>query len=219
MPPRKVVEYLEPTGSSPFAKWFARLDPAAGVKVATALYRMEQGNLSNVKPVGQGVAEYRINFGPGYRVYIGQEGEILIILLGGGAKKGQNADIQLAQQRWRDYKARLVINIMPMTRRFRETVWARAQGDARFRAAMLTEAINELLTGDLDAGRAMLRDYINATITFDGLATETGNPSKSLQRMFGPRGNPTAESLFGAIKVLQQAGHIQLAVKTTKRAA
>ncbi len=145
---------------------------------------------------------------------------MLIILLGGGAGKGQNADIQLAQQRWRDYKARkIVINIMPMTRRFRETVWARAQGDARFRAAMLTEAINELLTGDLDAGRAMLRDYINATLTFDGLATETGNPSKSLQRMFGPRGNPTAESLFGVIKVLQQAGHIQLAVKTTKRAA
>lgn len=106
MPTRKVVEYLGPDGSSPFARWFARLDAVAGAKVTTALYRMEQGNLSNVKPVGQGVAEYRIDFGPGYRIYIGQDGDTLIVLLGGGTKKGQNADIQLAQQRWRDYKAR-----------------------------------------------------------------------------------------------------------------
>ena len=103
---RKVVEYLEPDGASPFAKWFARLDPVAAAKVTTALYRMEQGNLSNVKPVGQGVAEYRIDFGPGYRIYIGQQGKVLVILLGGGTKKGQSADIRLAQQRWRDYKAR-----------------------------------------------------------------------------------------------------------------
>ncbi len=103
---RKVVEYLEPDGSSPFARWFARLDAVAGAKVTTALYRMEQGNLSNVKPVGQGVAEYRIDFGPGYRIYIGQDGAVLIILLGGGTKKGQNTDIQLAQRRWREYKAR-----------------------------------------------------------------------------------------------------------------
>ena len=65
---------------------------------------MEQGNLSNVKPVGQGVAEYRIDFGPGYRIYIGQDGNVLIILLGGGTKKGQNADIQQAQQRQRIFE-------------------------------------------------------------------------------------------------------------------
>ena len=108
---------------------------------------------------------------------------------------------------------------MPITRKFRETVWTRAQGDTRFRAAMLTEAINELLAGGIDTGKAMLRDYVNATLTFDGLAKETGKPSKSLQRMLGPRGNPTAESLFGVIKVLQAAERIQLAVKTTRRAA
>ena len=106
MPPRKVVEYLEQDGSSPFARWFVGLDAVAGAKVATALYRMEQGNLSSVKPVGQGVAEYRIDFGPGYRIYIGQDGEMLIILLGGGTKKRQSADIQLARQRWQEYKAR-----------------------------------------------------------------------------------------------------------------
>lgn len=107
---------------------------------------------------------------------------------------------------------------MPITRKFRDTVWARAKHDARFRAAMLTEAINELLAGDLSTGKAQLRDYVNATITFDGLAKQTGIPSKSLQRMLGPRGNPTAESLFAIIKVLQGSGRVRLAV-TTKRAA
>jgi DNA-binding phage protein len=108
---------------------------------------------------------------------------------------------------------------MPITRKFRATVWARAQDDARFREAMLTEAINELLAGDLEAGKAMLRDYVNATITFNSLAKKTGLPAKSLQRMLGPRGNPTAESLFGVIKALQASEHIRLAVKSTKRAA
>jgi DNA-binding phage protein len=108
---------------------------------------------------------------------------------------------------------------MPITRKFRDTVWTRAQDDTRFREAMLTEAINELLAGDLNAGKAMLRDYVNATITFDGLAKKTGTPSKSLQRMLGPSGNPTAESLFGVIKALQVSEHIRLAVKSTKRAA
>ena len=108
---------------------------------------------------------------------------------------------------------------MPITREFRETVRARAQADARFRVAMLTEAINELLAGDLGTGKALLRDYVNATITFDRLAETTGIPVKSLQRMLGPRGNPTAESLFAVIKALQDAEHITLAVKPVKHAA
>ena len=107
---------------------------------------------------------------------------------------------------------------MPITRKFRETVWARAQGDARFRAAMLSEAINGLLAGDLDTGKAMLRDYVNSTITFDGLAKATRIPTKSLQRMLGPRGNPTAESLFSIINALQKSENIKLTVKP-KRAA
>ena len=108
--------------------------------------------------------------------------------------------------------------LMPITRKFRETVWTRAQGDSRFRAAMLSEAINDLLAGELDTGKAMLRDYVNATITFEGLAKATRIPTKSLQRMLGPRGNPTAESLFTIIKALQESENIKLTV-TTKRAA
>ena len=107
---------------------------------------------------------------------------------------------------------------MPITRKFRDTVWTRAQSDTRFRTAMLTEAINELLAGDLDTGKAMLRDYVNASITFDGLAKATRLPTKSLQRMLGPSGNPTAESLFAIFKVLQKSERIRFAV-THKRAA
>lgn len=101
---------------------------------------------------------------------------------------------------------------MAITREFRETIQARAKKDVRYRTAMLTEAINELLAGDLPTGKAMLRDYVNATVTFERLSRETGLPVKSLQRMLGPKGNPTAENLFAVIKVLQDAEHITLAV-------
>ncbi len=100
---RKVIEYVK-AGSSPFAGWFLALDAHAAAKVATALYRLEQGNFSNVKSVGKGVSEYKIDFGPGYRIYFGQEGDELVILLGGGAKKTQQKDIQIALTLWAEYK-------------------------------------------------------------------------------------------------------------------
>jgi putative addiction module killer protein len=103
MPAIRIVEYLD-QGVSPFGRWFDKLEPVAAAKVTTALYRLEQGNTSNVKAVGKGVAEYRIDFGPGYRIYFGQDGDTLIILLGGGSKKGQNTDIERAQSRWQQYK-------------------------------------------------------------------------------------------------------------------
>jgi len=74
--------------------------------VTTALLRIELGNLSNVKGVGAGVFEYRIDFGPGYRVYFGKDGETVVILLGGGTKKRQDRDIATAKERWKDYKER-----------------------------------------------------------------------------------------------------------------
>lgn len=99
-------EYLDDRGASPFARWFSRLDARAAAKVVVALTRLEQGNLSNLKPVGAGVHEFRIDFGPGYRIYLGRDGEDLIILLGGGTKARQQADIAAAKARWRDYKDR-----------------------------------------------------------------------------------------------------------------
>ncbi|WP_373007032.1 type II toxin-antitoxin system RelE/ParE family toxin [Hyphomonas sp.] len=93
----EVREYLDAEGSSPYAKWFDRLNVAAAVKVATAIHRMEQGNVSNVKGDGAGVYEYRIDFGPGYRIYFGKDGDRLVILLAGGTKKRQDADISAAK--------------------------------------------------------------------------------------------------------------------------
>ena len=96
--------YVASGGQQPFAAWFADLDLVARAKVTRAIVRLEQGNFSNVKSVGEGVFEYRINFGPGYRVYFGQDGEALVILLTGGTKKRQQRDINAAHACWQDYK-------------------------------------------------------------------------------------------------------------------
>lgn len=101
-----IKEYIEKNGQSTFERWFEKLDIVAAAKVTTALYRLEQGNHSNVKSIGEGVLEYKINFGPGYRIYFGKDGLELIILLGGGSKKQQNKDISLAKQKWDEYKQR-----------------------------------------------------------------------------------------------------------------
>jgi putative addiction module killer protein len=101
-----VREYLDRQGSSPFAKWFQGLDAVAAAKVTTALFRMEAGNFSKAKSVGAGVLENRIDFGPGYRVYFGKDGDTLVILVGGGTKKRQQRDIATAKDRWRDYRRR-----------------------------------------------------------------------------------------------------------------
>lgn len=82
-----VLEYIDEGGRSPFAHWFEGLDPIAAAKVASVLYRLEQGNFSRVEGVGNDVYEWKIDFGPGYRVYFGKDGENLVILLGGGSKK------------------------------------------------------------------------------------------------------------------------------------
>ncbi len=102
----KIREYIDAAGSSPFEKWFASLNNMAAAKITTALYRLEQGNISNVKSLGAGILEYKIDFGPGYRIYFGKDGSELIILLAGGTKKQQSKDITTAKERWAAYKAR-----------------------------------------------------------------------------------------------------------------
>lgn len=93
-------------GKDPFADWFDDLDSQASAKVTMAVTRLGQGNFSNVKGVGSGVSEYKIDFGPGYRIYTGKDGDHLVILLGGGTKKRQSTDISEAIARWQDYKRR-----------------------------------------------------------------------------------------------------------------
>lgn len=99
-------DYLDSEGNRPFRRWFEELDAPARAKVTAALVRIEQGNLSNLKSVGAGVSEYRIDFGPGYRVYLGRDGNVLVILLTGGTKKRQQRDIERAHEYWKDYKRR-----------------------------------------------------------------------------------------------------------------
>jgi putative addiction module killer protein len=101
-----IREYVDERGHSPFARWFEDLDARAAAKVAVALARIEIGNLANVKSVGGGVLEYRIDWGPGYRVYFGRDGASLVILLAGGTKRRQHRDVPAAQERWADYRRR-----------------------------------------------------------------------------------------------------------------
>lgn len=99
-----------------------------------------------------------------------------------------------------------------LTREFKETVKARAERDTAFRAALLSEAVDLLISGDVETGKAVLRDYINATVGFEELAEETGTSPKSLMRMLSGKGNPTASKLFAIISQLQKATGVQLAV-------
>ncbi|MCY4128472.1 MAG: type II toxin-antitoxin system RelE/ParE family toxin [Gammaproteobacteria bacterium] len=95
----EILKFVDTRDESPFARRFDRLDEHAAAKVATALLRLEQGNQTNVKGAGGGVLEYRIDFGPGYRIYFGRDGDERIVLVGGGTKTRQQLDIEKSRDR------------------------------------------------------------------------------------------------------------------------
>jgi putative addiction module killer protein len=97
----RIVEYVREDGSNRYRDWFNRLDPQAAAKIATAVMRLELGNTSNLKRIGT-IAEYRIDWGPGYRIYLAEAGEVLM-LLGGGTKRRQSADIERANALFAEY--------------------------------------------------------------------------------------------------------------------
>ena len=99
-------DYVDENGNQRFAQWLEGLDATAAAKATITLARMEQGNFSKVKGVGYGVFEYKIDFGPGYRIYFGKDGDRIVILIGGGTKKRQQQDIAAAQECWAAYKRR-----------------------------------------------------------------------------------------------------------------
>ncbi len=101
-----VQEYINAEGKNPFAKWFAGLNVQAAAKITAVLEKIANGNLSTVEGVGGGVFEYKLDWGPGYRVYFGKDGEKLVILVGGGTKKRQSSDIEAAKGYWAEYKKR-----------------------------------------------------------------------------------------------------------------
>jgi putative addiction module killer protein len=100
----EVVQYRTREGLCPFEAWFKSLNRDAALKVSTALAKIEGGNLGDIKPIGNGVSETRIHFGPGYRIYLARDGQKVIILLAGGTKQRQQKDIEAAIARWQDYK-------------------------------------------------------------------------------------------------------------------
>ena len=102
---------------------------------------------------------------------------------------------------------------MALTRDFKESVRARAQRDPSFRLALIEEAVENLIDGDLDSGRSVLSNYINATIGYSALAKLTGKNAKSLMRMLGPGGNPTAKNLLGILQKLKVQEGIKFEVR------
>jgi hypothetical protein len=104
---------------------------------------------------------------------------------------------------------------MALTREFKETVQARIKRDRKYRKELLREGVECLLAADLDTGKAILRDYINATIGFEEPSRLTKRPAKSLMRMLGPKGNPQARNLFDVISHLQRAEglHFELSLR------
>jgi hypothetical protein len=102
---------------------------------------------------------------------------------------------------------------MPLTRDFKETIQSRIRKDPAFRKELLREGIECLLSGDLDTGKTILRDYINATVGFEKLGILTHKPAKSLMRMFGPKGNPRARNLFEVISHLQKSSGFRLGLQ------
>ncbi len=106
---------------------------------------------------------------------------------------------------------------MALTKSFKELVQRRVAADPDFAGALLREGIDTMLTGDVDTGKAILRDYIKATVGFEKLGEATGTQPKSLIRMFGPRGNPQARNLFGVIGYLQEQAGVQLHVTPSPR--
>lgn len=209
-----VREYLAADGSSPYAKWFNALNAPAAAKVAIAITRMAQGNLSNTKSVGGGIQECRIDFRPGYRIYFGRDGAPCNFT----GRRDEETPTGRYTQNPRTYgpitddeKKRR--SEMPLTKDFKETIQERASRDARFREALLREAVDALLSGDMETGKTVLRNYINATVGFDKLATVTKKSPKSLMRMLGPKGNPQARNFFEIVAYLQKREGVRLKVR------
>jgi len=154
--------------------------------------------------------------GPGYRVYLAKDGDSLIILFGGGIKRGQQKDIDRAKALHIEYKLRKKPSLAParlkkergdnmaLTRNFKQTVIERVERDPEFAKALLDEAATLFLSDEPETARLILRDLVNATLGFEQLAALTDKPSKSLHRMLSPKGNPSMDNLaaiFGAMRV------------------
>lgn len=102
----ELEQYIDARGRNHYREWVSRLDASVRARIDKSVLRMGDGNFSGAKAEGEGVSALRIDFGPGYRVYFGQDGETLVVLLAGGTKRRQNQDILLGRSLWAEYKRR-----------------------------------------------------------------------------------------------------------------
>jgi putative addiction module killer protein len=185
----EIREYVE-SGRSPFAEWFCDLEKVTADRVNMYIRRLEAGNFGAAKPLKNGVFEVRMDFGPGYRVYYGRDGQTIIILLGGGS---------CAVEAIQTNKAKMIT-----TRPYSDTIIARIKREPKFARLLYASAINAILEGETAEGLSILRDLVNAEISFKELARQTGLGEKSLHRMLNHNGNPTARNLSVIIKSIAE---------------
>ncbi len=207
----QVREYVDNAGRNHFGVWRAKLDPTARARIDVALDRLERGNTSAMKSVGAGLVELRLDFGPGYRVYCGLDGETLVILLAGGTKQRQQTDITVAKCFGRNTSKGNGAE-MGTTKDFNETVRTDLQHSADYRRAILREAVGCVVSGDVETGKSLLRKYINGTVGFVALGEAVGRSSKTLMQMLSPKGNPTITNFFEIVTYLQKLEGSALAV-------
>lgn len=215
----RLEEYLRADGTNPYQTWFDELDAQAAAKVTVAKTRLSLGNTSSVEWF-RGIGEYKIDFGPGWRIYLAKDGLQLIVLLGGGSKQTQQADIERALAPWRcgtntsnaRPRHRNEDTEMALTRDFKETIIARIQADPAFARGLLDEAATLFLNGEPETAKLILRDLVNGAIGFERLALEVQKPPKSLHRMLSPSGNPTMNNLAAIFAALKNALRVEMEV-------
>ena len=208
----EIREFLDERGRSPFGLWFEALEPMAAVKVMTAITRMSLGNLSNAKVWGKACWNTGSITDRDIASILAGMATALSFCSQAARRSGSRPISKRRMPAGRNTGSGRQAE-MALTRDFKQTVRDRAQSDPAFRAVLLSEAIELLLSGDVETGRALLRDYINATIGFVELGKKSGLPPKSLMRMFGSAGNPRADNLFAVIRLLQDETGVQIAVK------
>ena len=186
--------YIDENGTKRYAKWFKSLNAIAATEVTITLTRMEKGNFSNAKNVAAEYSNTRL-------------------ILAMAARK--SAKTRTLRKRSVAGSITNGERKMPLTHDFKETIRARARTDPKYRQALLREAAESYLNGDLDTGKAVLRDYVNATVGFQALQDQTDIPAKSLMRMLGPKGSPSAANLSNILTALQKVEgvHFELTLR------
>ena len=200
----EVREYVDPAGQKSLHQMVARAECACrrqggdGARTDCGWEPVQR------QAVGNGVLEYKIDFGPGYRIYFGRDGDRLIILLAGGSEEAPATGHRAGKGELGRLPERKQENTTCHSLKIFVKRSASAPNRNRNSARrLLREAIELMLSGDEKTGRAILRNYINATVGFRQLEEATSIPANSLMRMFGPNGNPSAKNLFGVLAHLQ----------------